>query len=261
LIFCSRTTALLTGIQRIQKEFPEIITACWNVDKRDSVGEFGDELLELFNTVDIFYTIAKGNIVGYQMKCPDTQIKHLQEGIDPKLHYPVSMNHQLDVTFAGSYMSKIHHGRKELFEYLQSETPGWNILMRLFGYGNEIYDKAHNDLVSITRVNLSHNGWAQLELSGGLRDYKIMAAGGFLLTEWYPGIDEWFNGTVATYRSKTDCLKKILYYLNDGSAEAQTMADQGMRLVHKSHKVSDRMRVVINDVLSEKKARKGQKVS
>jgi len=266
LVFCSRTKELLPQIQKLKKEMPETVTACWNVDKRSTVKQFGVDLLNLFNEVDLFYTIALGNIAEYEIFCPDTEVQHLQQGCELRVHRPMVSDGVMfthDVSFCGNYESKTHRGRRELFQFLKNhieaqEKPQWNL--NLHGNQNQVWDEEHSMVCGLSQINLSHNGWPDIAMSPSVRVYKIMAAGGFLLEEWCEGIEEWFQGTIATYKTNEECLSKIEYYLEDGAPEAAEMAERGMNLVRSKHKYLDRMRVVQNDVIAEAQARKRQTV-
>ncbi|KKM77022.1 hypothetical protein LCGC14_1374300, partial [marine sediment metagenome] len=85
-----------------------------------------------------------------------------------------------------------------------------------------------------------------VQLSMSARDYRIMGAGGFLLTNHVDGIEDWFEiGKMCdTYRSPEECLTKIKYYL-EHEDERKTIAAYGQKVVHEKHKFSDRLREVI----------------
>ena len=86
MVFCSRTPALLGGMQILKREHPEITTVCWNVDVRASAERFGRALLDLFNSVDLYYCKPEGMVADFQRLCPRTKVQSLLEAIDPELH-------------------------------------------------------------------------------------------------------------------------------------------------------------------------------
>jgi hypothetical protein len=253
LIFCSRTPALSEGMNIIRQSYPKIITACWNVDKVNAVKEFGPVLLQLFNSVHLLYTVGKGNIEDYKQKCPNTKVLHLQQGCDPETHRIEKLTaadhvlYDCDAMFAGYIGNRT--GRKALFSYLGSK-----IILKLYGKEtkNFITDSQHNKACLCSKVVLGHNSWPTIAISMSVRDYKVMGAGGFLLTERCPEIETWFKiGTECeVYSTNEEALEKINYYLKN-TAQRQKIAQAGHQVVHARHKYIDRIRCVLEDVNNE----------
>lgn len=254
LVLCNREPGLYKHIQKVKEMKPRPKLVMWNLDKRHRVEDFGPDLLILFNTVDVLYTIALGDILKYKRLCPDTEIKHLQQGIDPSVHHTEILTdndhekYHCDIMFAGSF-SSVHKGRVELFDYLLKS----GLRIKRFGGKNAIFDADHNKACQCAKICLGHNGVAHVAVSMSVRDYKIMGAGGVLLTEWCPGIDEWFtcNDTgrpmCYTYKSKEECVEKIHYILNNYD-EAQEIAINAQKEVHTRHRYIDRVRQILDDV-------------
>lgn len=255
IIFCSRTPELLPGISKSKREYPNIPIGCWNVDVRSSVQQFGPTLLNLFKQVDILYTIAIGNINEYQQRCPNTIIKHLQQGCDPLTHKREKLTEQdhqkydCDVMFAGGYKSTIHHGRIELIEYLKKQ----DLNFKLYGYKNHITDTEQNKANRCAKIVLGNSGWPKLGISMSVREYKIMASSGFLLAQYCKDIEYWFKigEECDVYKSKEECLEKIRYYL-EHDYERRCIAENGYNIVHKNHKYLDRIKIVLKDLLTLK---------
>jgi hypothetical protein len=254
LVLCSREYGLYRFIQKVKdrKPMPKLVT--WNMDKRHRVEDFGPDLLKLFNTMDVLYTIALGDIPKYKRLCPHVEIKHLQQGVDPLVHHTeilIDRDHEkydCDIMFAGSF-SSVHKGRAELFEYLLKS--GYQI--KRFGGKSAIYDAEHNKACQCAKICLGHNGVAHVAVSMSVRDYKIMGAGGVLLTEWCPGIEEWFTckdtgmPMCYTYKSKEECMEKIHYILNNYD-EAKEIALNAQKEVHTRHRYIDRIGQILNDI-------------
>lgn len=249
LIFMSRTKELLDGLKYIRKKYPQIITASWNVDKRDSVTQFGKPLLQLFDSVHLFYTISKNNIYEYRKLCPNTQVKHLQQGTDliDYCEQPLAsadiQKYKCDVMFAGS-INPIHKGRKELIEFLKNK-----VNMKIYGENGKsrIIDGEHSKACECAKICLSHCGWPKTGCSSSVRIYKIMSAGGFCLEEYSDGIEEFLENKIVTYRTKEECLEKIQYYLSH-EEERKKIAKEGMRLVCEKHTYTHRIKQVLEDV-------------
>lgn len=249
-IFCSRTPELLGQIIKIKHQFPNIPIGCWNVDVRYSVHQFGSVLLDLFRKVDIFYTIGAGNVAEYQLVCPNTEVHHLQEGCDPTTHKVEVLtkeDHQLydcDVMFAGSYRSQLHADRADVIESLRQQ----NFLLKLYGYETRIAASNQNKANLCSKIVLGHSGWPKLAISMSARDYRVMASGGFLLTNHCPDIENWFviGEECDVYRSIPECIDKIRYYL-EHEDERMRIAENGYKASHGKHKFVDRMRIVVAD--------------
>jgi spore maturation protein CgeB len=85
-----------------------------------------------------------------------------------------------------------------------------------------------------------------------VRDYKIMGAGGVLLTGWCPGLEEWFScrGTgermCFTYKSKEECVEKIEFIL-DNYEKSVAIAKNAQKEVHIRHRYVDRVRQILKD--------------
>lgn len=257
LIFCSRTPELLPEVKKIRVRLPGIKIACWNVDVRNSVVEFGETLLNLFNSAHHFYTIAEGSVYEYQNHCPSSEVIHLQEGIDPKYHNRFELTdedhktYDCDVLFAGEYSSPIHEGRIELLNHLMEQ----DFNFKLFGKGayeqagdNYLLNEEHSKACQCAKIVIGHSGWPKVNISMSARDYRIMGAGGFLLTNHVKGIYEWFTkGMCETYRSKEECVEKIKFYL-ENKVNRIVMAKIGYLETHDKHKFVDRMKVVLKNV-------------
>lgn len=249
LVFCSRTESLIHGIRYIRNYMSNTITMCWNVDKRDSVTEFGNRMLRLFDSVHVFYTIALGNIPDYARYCSNTSVRLLQQGCDPMTHKSESLTdedharYDCDIMFAGS-VDKIHKGRQKLIDALLKHK--WKV--KLYGtHGTpRITDSDHNRACQCAKICLGHNGWPNVDLSMSVRDYKIMAAGGCLLTEWCAGINEWFSGRCYTYNGIRDCLRQIEILLDDEPLR-KALAQHGQRMTREHDTYFARIANVIED--------------
>jgi hypothetical protein len=164
----------------------------------------------------------------------------MQEGIDPIFHndFGTDPHYECDVLFAGDYLSTVHHGRNELLQFLAE-----NINLNVYGRDSYLLNKEHSLACRTAKICLGHSGWPDVELSMSARDYRIMGAGGFLLTNHVKGIENWFKIGIEceTYKSKEECLDKIKYYLNE-PFKRKLIAKAGFDAVQANHKFEDRMR-------------------
>ena len=183
-LLCNREHGLYKYMKKVRDMKPRPRLILWNFDKRQRLEEFGLDLLNLFKTMDTLYTVALGEVPQYRRLCPDTVIKHLQQGIDPLVHRTevlTNSDHEkydCDLMFAGSITS-VHSGRIKLFDFL-SKT-GYQI--KHYSGKMAVFDAEHNKACKCAKICLGHNGWPYHEVSMSVRDYKIMGAGGVLVTQ------------------------------------------------------------------------------
>ena len=230
LIFMSRTPSYAIVIKQLRK-----ISLCafWNVDVRYDIG-YWKVLYPLMTGCHFWFTIAKGNIRKYK----DAKLGNpywLSEGID-KIHDKCTPKDMSDVFFAGT-IGDVHEGRKTLIRTVAANIQSYNI-----HNGLGLVNKLHNQAVSNAKICLGHSGWKDVELSMSARDYRIMCAGGFLLTNRVKGIEDYFKGMCDFY--DYDVLSKIRYYL-DHEDERKEIAEIGYKETHSKHMFKHRMAEVI----------------
>ncbi len=121
----------------------------------------------------------------------------LQGGYNPEVHYPINVPKKRDVVFIGDLRDYRLKFRKEVnFEVVTG-----------------VYNKQHSRIVSESRINLNFNkGRATSN-----RIYKLMAAGGFVLTMPWSTMHEDFSVGVHLdiFSTPEQLQHKIDFYLND----------------------------------------------
>ena len=136
----------------------------------------------------------------------------LHGGYDPQLHYPINIPKKYDVTFIGN----IHPYRKQ---YIGQ-----------FTHITGVYNQEHSKIVSQSRINLNF-----VEGSGpSNRIYKIMAAGGFLLTNPWENLELEFTSGIDfdIFKNPIELKEKIDFYLKNPGIR-KTIAKQGHRTIKK----------------------------
>ena len=239
LIFMSRTGAYVAVIQELRKI---ALTAFWNVDVRNSIGAW-KHLYPLMTGCHFWFTIAKGNIPAYK-KAGLGNPYWLSEGC-AALHTlrPEGRTEEFDAFFAGA-LDTIHETyaqRRATLEAISGTgSKTW------YHKGGGLINEAHNDAIGRSKVCIGTSGWPQVELSMSARDYRIMGAGGFLLTNHVEGIEDWFKIGVEcdTYRTPEEAKEKFLYYC-DHPEERIKIADAGYKVAHEKHRFKHRMEKVI----------------
>jgi len=230
----------------IEELSKKVLTVMWNVDVRYNINTFLQFNGPMYKYCHLKFATEKGNLDEYR-KAGVKNIYWLSEGISPVWHRPETLSYideatyAADVAFAGSDLG-IHNGRREILDALENSS--FNFVRY-----TDVFNRAHNKMCQCTKVNIGHSGWPKVELSMSARDYRIMGAGGFLLTNYVEGMENWFEiGKMCdVYRSPEECLEKVKYYL-EHEDERKAMAEYGMKVVHEKHKFSDRLKEVIEKV-------------
>ena len=155
----------------------------------------------VLNTVEHFKKVNNNTFLVY-------------EGFDHTIDRPSEVEKQFDVSFIGS----LHSSRKEMLMNIQ---PG---IAHITG----AYGQDHARAVSASRINLN------ISTSGGASDrvFKVLAAGGFLLTTDWEGREKLFKDKehLVVFSDKKDLQDKIQYYLANQD-ERKLIAQAGLKEV------------------------------
>ncbi len=145
----------------------------------------------------------------------------------------------MDVSFVGDIANKL-----ERIEYIDFARES-GVDVQAFGNGSKGGQVSLEEMVGIfnrsrinlnfTRISLKNAIRLEPRINLRLRQVKgriaeIALSGGFVLTEYVPGIEEVFEvgAEVETFNSKEELLSKIRYYLSH-SAEREQIAERGHR--------------------------------
>ena len=155
-----------------------------------------------------------------------------------------------DVIFMGQERDFLHHtpapgGRTGLIKYIQEQE----IDLKLVSYNKKgsgkIGGSEWNMACNAAKIVLGHCGWANTACSTAQRDYRVIASGGFLLTEYIQEMELQFEVGVeiATYTTNENCVEKIRYYL-EHEEERKTIQEAGYASRSK-HSITDRFRDLV----------------
>jgi spore maturation protein CgeB len=155
------------------------------------------------NTLDNFLEVNENSYLVY-------------EGFDHNVDRPHNEEKKLDVTFIGS----LHSNRMEM---LMNLNP--NVINITGAFGN-----THAVAVATSKINLN------VSTAGAASDriFKVLAAGGFLMSTDWVGREELFvdGEHLVIYKDKDDLQEKITYYLTNYH-EAEKIAAAGLAEVQK----------------------------
>lgn len=237
-------TAKINYYNFVVEELSKIaLFSFWSYDVRETIDLWLQDTGPLYQYAHFFFTIGKSDVQKYY-DAGLPKAYWLPEGIDPTIHKPVNsltfkdhLAYDCDVSLAGGIREE--GGRRQLHEALQK-------LPLQYLHTTDVFNEEHNKLVKCSKINLGSSGWPMIECSMSARDYRIMGAEGFLLTNNVKGIEQWFeiNKMCCIYNTPEEAIEKIKYYL-EHEEERKRVAEYGCKVVHEKHKFSDRLAQVI----------------
>jgi len=258
LVFCSRTIPLTAQIRCIKNTMPDVVTCVWCPDVRENLSEW-NAWLPLFSEVNYLFTVAESAAERFREHVNPNSF-WLPQGVQTSLYHPPNAissddvdKYACDISFAGGVEGgeKIHGWRTKFHDALNRIK---GVKVKYFGcYGQpKITGEEHNKLAVLSKINLGMSmalPWASKYQS--VRDYKVLAAGGFLLTKYSARMEEWFpcfgpNAQVdclglAIYRDENDMIDAVKFWL-DSDEDRKWMAANGKAWVDNGHTYTDRIR-------------------
>lgn len=186
-------------------------TFLWYMDPLN--GNYNDELIKKIKAAD-YVGVAKWEVY-LKAKEINPNTHFLIEGFDPKWDFPIRSEKRYDISFIGN-----PYGDRQRWLDRVNAT----VL-------SDRYNIGHAKAVGQTKINLNFTG------GGGPSDraYKILAAGGFLLSQDYSHMDKY--GLVpgkdfAMFNSESELLRKCEYYWSHDD-ERDKIAKHGFETVQK----------------------------
>jgi len=164
----------------------------------------------------------------------------------------------IEISFVGQITN--YEDRREYIDYLV--TNGMPI--EIFGQGSKNGQVSPGKMVNIfnkTKININFTGIVtknalrkRLNVDCRLKQMKgrmaeIALCGGFVLSEYVPGIDEVFciDKEIAVFHTKRDLLEKIKYYL-EHEEEREAIAARGYIRALRDYEISEAIPRLINKV-------------
>ena len=249
LVFVSRQSWFTPFAEKYRGKLP---IAGWNVDVRYDVNNW-QNLFPLMKACSHWFTIAAGHVKWYRENInPNTY--WLSEACDPAVHRsPNAKELELlkddlrlkvygscDVSFAGS-IDYDHVGPPNRVDLIRAVHEQFKL--KTWGFQSRyLFNTEHSLMAFLSPINLGHSGWTHVALSMSARDYRVMGAGGFLLTNKVDCYEKIFveGQDFETYSTVDECLEKIRYYL-EHPEERERIRKRGMERVHYDHTFVRRM--------------------
>ncbi len=189
----------------------------------DALNNFDGELIEKIKRVNLFVNGIEG-VVSEGLKYNDNTI-FIEQCPDEKMNFKSdASDYKYDTTFIGNLNpgSGTHSDRLKY----RNEVG--------FTHFDNVYGLEHNEVVNQTRINLN---FAHTSTNGAsVRVMKILAAGGFLLTTPWNGIDKTFivGEHLDVFTTPEELKEKITYYL-EFKNEREDIAKNGYKLVQDNY--------------------------
>ncbi len=234
IVLCSRTIGLIPTFIRAQKAHPQTKFCVWNVDERENVEEWGN-LLKLFGIADHYFVVSENG--RWKFINPNTHF--MPQGAQIELYHKPELTlvdrekYKCDVAFIGNITS-VHKDRQEVLGYLKK-----NFDLKFFN----VYGEEHNKACAVAKINIGLAHTPLIPKYASVRDWKIMAADGVLLTRYHPGYEELFPG-VETFTTKEDCARKINEMLLDYPRYKKKAEELG-EWVRTTQRYADRLKEIV----------------
>lgn len=144
-----------------------------------------------------------------------------------------------DICFVGHVNSQ---NREDALDVLFANFPN-------FYYGQQLFEDAARKFAE-SKVCFNISMLDDLNM----RTFEVMATGSFLLTNWIPTIEEFFqDGThLALYRSPEEMIDKAKYYIEHDS-EREKIAQAGYEEVMKHHTIQHRVDRILQEHLNSRR--------
>jgi len=174
---------------------------------------------------------------------------------NPNYYKKISSNFKYDVTFVGN----IYGDRLEFINFLIENGISLHIFSRSFGNFIKFDDmiKVFNE----SKINLNFSGSSSeskiKQIKG--RVFETTMCGGFLLTEYVEGLEEYFciGEEIECFSDRNELLKKINYYLIN-EEKRKKIAEAGQKASFERHTWEKRLRNVFDELNKTKDMNRNQ---
>jgi len=250
----ARRRQLIEPLIKIKKLFPDVSLIGWLPDARKNLYDYAPFVIELYDLADLFLCKTRGSVEKFQnvfKQCKD--VRWWPEGSELGQHdrrEPTAAaveKYGHDVIFMGArrgfpYTTPEPGGRIRLIQHIKNK----GIDLKLVAYNEQGSGKIGGGEWSMAcnaaKIVLGHCGLADVSCSNPQRDFRVIASGGFLLTEHVLDCELLFKvgEEIVTYTTADDCVDKIRYYL-EHEEERKVIQDAGYESRFR-HSIIDRFK-------------------
>lgn len=245
-------------LDKLKEICPKIIGWIFDVTIGGKYVKDVPEYIELIKKFDTFYTIDAETVP--DLKALGVNAEFMSEGCNINYHSEQVINsiqkrkYGDEVVFLGS-VGSIHPNREKILKRIYEEGIPLKIYGEVLypentepefvkechtGFG-AINDK-HSIICQSSKIVIGIDGWPDHKYSWSARMYRVMCAGGFYLTTYTKGLEDYFDigKELETYKDEDELIVKILYYLQHDS-EREEIAKKGQEKVKNLHKFANRL--------------------
>ncbi|MBI3611420.1 MAG: glycosyltransferase family 1 protein [Nitrospirae bacterium] len=148
-----------------------------------------------------------------------------------------------------SFVGRKYYDREQHIDELRKRNIRVDVFGREWEQGKHI---SYEEMISIfktSKINLNFSKvWGdQKQIKG--RVFEVCLAGGFILTEYVPGIENYFevDKEIVCFHSSEEMIDKIIYYLNH-DAERRAIARAGWKRATSEHTCYHMFSKVFNEI-------------
>ncbi|MGC8593928.1 MAG: CgeB family protein [Nitrososphaeria archaeon] len=149
----------------------------------------------------------------YYKKMGARKVVYTNWACDPEVHRPLKTDKMYDVSFIGTF----YPNRWRLLRKVKPSTHvfGNFWFLKVGIHHPAVYGEDYIKTINQSKININiHHPADLLALSPNMRTFEVAGTGGFLITEYMPGIKELFK-KIETYSSAKELNEKIAYYLQN----------------------------------------------
>jgi spore maturation protein CgeB len=205
-----------------------------SLDDRDFMGRLEltgySRMVEIAHAFDLCWTSVEDAIPDYQRVGADPI--YLPEGANPKIHRPLDLPKDIDVSFVG----QCYGYRPKVIQYLSNH----GINVEVFGQGwpnGEISLEKMVEIYNRSKINLGFAGVGTSEIKClKARDFEVPMSRGLYLTEYHRELENVYEigKEILCYRTLDELLELINYYLSHPD-EAEQIREAGYRRAISEH--------------------------
>lgn len=197
-----------------------------------------DYRLEKAKKFDTVFCAQKQAVIDFESR--GVKAEWLPHAFEPHAYHDISTgvpipfnfaNKDYDIAFVGNVNSE---NRVEFLDRMFKEFPNFFFGQRRFQEAAKIYCKSKVVLNVAMKEDLN------------MRCFEVMGAGGFLITDYIPYIEELFEDGkhLVLYKSLEEAVDKTRYYLSHDS-EREKIARAGFEEVMKNHTIDKRVERIL----------------
>ncbi len=224
----------------------DVATICWTTDDSWKYREVSRFIGKYYHAMTTTY--------------PEVVSKYHRDGISHILStqwaarsdqlFPPLLSHQC--RYPVSFIGEAHGNRKQRIQWLQKQ----GIPVSCFGFGWPHGPVSADDVPKIMRnsaisLNFANSRGRQNQIKA--RTFEVPGAGGFLLTELAPHLENWYvpDQELAVFLSDQDLVQKIKFYLSHPEIRDR-IAAAGFDRTRNNHTYEKRLQLVLSYALHAK---------